>query len=314
MVDRFNKLTHFFPCKTTYDASYVAYLIFKEIVWIHGLTLTIVSDRDVKFVGHFWRTLWKKLGMNLSFSSFYHPQTDGQTEVVNRSLGNLLRCLTRQHGERWDSILSQTKFSPNDTMNRSTSKSPFQIVYGIHSGGVLELREIPQGEPISANGETFANAIQEIHDQVKTHLQQSAKRYKAHANKKKRDVQFDVGDLVWVHLKKERLPKGRYTKLMQRKIGPCQILKKCGSNSYELQLPSNLGLSPIFNVCDLTLYKCSVDAGKDTMQDIANDNIPKHEPPKLHKVIDNKVSKKTKSKFYMEYLVAWKGQPDTEAV
>lgn len=64
---------------------------FRDIVRIHGLPMNIVSDRDSKFVGHFWRTLWKKLGTNLSFSSAYHPQLDDQTEMVYRSLGNLLR-------------------------------------------------------------------------------------------------------------------------------------------------------------------------------------------------------------------------------
>ena len=105
VVDRFIKMAHFIPCTQTNDASHIVGLFFRDIVRIHGLPLNIVYDRDSKFVGHFWRTLWKMLGTNLSFSSAYHPQLDGQTEVVNRSLGNLLRCLTKKHGQSWDHMI-----------------------------------------------------------------------------------------------------------------------------------------------------------------------------------------------------------------
>jgi hypothetical protein len=118
-------MAYFIPCQKTSDATHISNLFFKEVVRLHGLPKSIVSDRDTKFVGHFWRTLWKKLGTDLSFSSMYHPQTDGQTEVVNQSLGDLLRSLVVEHHSQWNQILTQAEFSYNDSPNWSTRQSPF---------------------------------------------------------------------------------------------------------------------------------------------------------------------------------------------
>jgi transposase InsO family protein len=80
-------------------------ILFKEVVRLHGLPTSIVSDRDVIFFGHCWRTLSKKIGTKLSFSSSYYPQTDGKNEATNKSLGNILRSLASEHPNEWDKAL-----------------------------------------------------------------------------------------------------------------------------------------------------------------------------------------------------------------
>ena len=103
---------------------------------LHGLPRSIVSDRDTKFVGYFWRTLWKNFRMDLKFSSTHHLQIVGQIEVVNRSLDTLLRCLVGDKPKGWDLILPQVEFSYNNFVNRSTvdhhSKFYMEVAQGLH--------------------------------------------------------------------------------------------------------------------------------------------------------------------------------------
>jgi hypothetical protein len=168
--------------------------------------------------------------------------------VVNRSLGDLLRSLVTEHHTSWDQILPQAKFTYNDSVNQSTGKSPFQILYGTQPRGVYDLRESKQVETSSARAEEFAEAMQELHTQVKQRLQKANQEYKHRADQRKRHLQFEVGDMVLVHLGKERFPRGTYNKLKMKKIGPCRILRKFGENTYELELPEGIGISPIFNI------------------------------------------------------------------
>lgn len=130
VVDRFSKMVHFIPCKRTTDAVEVAQLFFAEIYRLHGLPTSIVSDRDTRFLSHFWRSLWKMLGTSLDMSMAYHPQSDGQTEVVNRSLGNMLRSLVGENIKSWETRLCQAEFAHNHASNRSSGFSPFKVVYG----------------------------------------------------------------------------------------------------------------------------------------------------------------------------------------
>jgi hypothetical protein len=99
--------------------------------------------------------------------------------------------------------------------------------------------------------------MQRLHDQVKRQIHDSNKNYKDRVDQKRREVQFEVGDEVLAHLRKERFPRGTYNKLKMEKIGPCKILGKFAANAYEIELPDNVGISPIFNVANL--YPCNKD-------------------------------------------------------
>lgn len=103
VVDCFSKIVHFLPCKHTTDVIHVAQLFFRDVYRLHGLPTSIVSDRDTRFLSYFWRNLWDMTNTLLNFSSAYHLQIDSQTEVVNRSLGNLFWCLVGSNLKSWDS-------------------------------------------------------------------------------------------------------------------------------------------------------------------------------------------------------------------
>jgi hypothetical protein len=314
VVDRFSKMAHFIPCHKISDATHIANLFFKEIVRLHGLPRSIVSDRDTKFIGHFWRTLWKMLGTNLAFSSAYHPQIDRQTEVVNRSLGDLPRSLVTEHHSSWDNILPQAEFAYNDSLNRSTGKSPFQIVYGTQPRGVSELRASDQVATSSASAKEFTEAMNELHSKVKQQLQDSNQEYKRRADQRKRQLQFEVGDLVLAHLRKERFPRGTYNKLKMKKIGLCRVLRKFGENAYEIELSDGIGISSIFNVSDLYPYRAGEIETRTEERIIQwQKQLPVAERAQMECILDKRVGRKTRRKQYFEYLVNWKKHPVEDA-
>jgi hypothetical protein len=255
VVDRFSKMAHFVPCNKTLDASHVADLYFREIVRLHGIPKTITSDRDSKFVGHFWRTLWRKLGTILQFSSAYHPQTDGQTEVVNRSLGNLLRSFVGKNIRQWDLLLAQAEFAYNRSTSQTTGCSPFEAVYGLNPISPLDLAPIPATIQFSGDADERAKGIKKLHEQIRGQIEKKNEKYRMQANKHRKPMTFKEGDLVWIHLRKERFPVKRRSKLLPRADGPFKVLQRIGENAYKIELPGEYGVSATFNVSDLAPYE-----------------------------------------------------------
>ncbi|GJW92902.1 transposon ty3-G gag-pol polyprotein [Tanacetum coccineum] len=125
VVDRLSKYAHFIPLRHPVAREFV-----NSIVRLHGFPSTVVSDRDKVFISSFWQSLFKLQGTVLCMSSSYHPQMDGQTEVVNRTLEQYLRCFTADKPKKWTEWLPWAEYSYNTSTHTSTKLMPFQIVYG----------------------------------------------------------------------------------------------------------------------------------------------------------------------------------------
>ncbi|GKV36628.1 hypothetical protein SLEP1_g44736 [Rubroshorea leprosula] len=228
VVDRFSEMAHFIACQKTNDASLIAELYFREIVHLHGVPKTITSDRDVKFMSHFWRTLWRKMGTQLHF------------------VGKNLR--------QWDLVLAQAEFAYNNSSNQATGKCPFEVVYGVRPLSPLDLAPLPTSRQFSADAEQRAKEIKKLHEEVREKLQRQTIRYKAHHDKHQKKVVYKEGDWVWIHLRKERFPNRPNVKLFPRANGPFQIVEKINDNAYKIKLPGDYGVSATFNVADLSPY------------------------------------------------------------
>jgi hypothetical protein len=130
IVDRLTKTAHFFAVHTTYSVQQYAELYMDQIVRLHGIPKTIISDRGTQFVARFWEQLHECLGTKLIRSSRYHPQTDGQTERINQILEDMLRASILHFDKSWDKCLSLAEFSYNNSYQASLKMAPFDALYG----------------------------------------------------------------------------------------------------------------------------------------------------------------------------------------
>ncbi|KAK1681165.1 hypothetical protein QYE76_042013 [Lolium multiflorum] len=249
VVDRFSKMSHFIACHKSDDASHIANLFFREIVRLHGVPKTIVSDRDVKFMSYFWKTLWGKLGTKLLFSTTCHPQTDGQTEVVNRTLSQLLRSMIKKNLKEWEECLPHVEFAYNRAVHSTTELCPFEVVYGFKPITPLDLLPLPIHERVNMEASKRADFVRKIHVKTKELIEKKGKSNAARMNKKRKEMLFKPGDMVWVHFRKDRFPKLRKSKLKPRGAGPYKVLAKINDNAYSIDLPvDEFGVSNSFNV------------------------------------------------------------------
>ncbi|KAJ9552748.1 hypothetical protein OSB04_016793 [Centaurea solstitialis] len=254
IVDRLTKSAHFLEMRETLPMDKLAKLYINEVVRRHGVPLSIVSDRDSRFTSRFWDGLQEGLGTKLKLSTAYHPQTDGQSERTIQTLEDMLRSCVIDFGGNWDTHLPLVEFAYNNSYHSSIGMAPFEALYGRKCRTPTCWLEA--GEKQFAGPEV----IQETADKVKgirERLKAAQDRQKSYADKKRRPVDFQVGERVMLKVSpwKGIIRFGKRGKLSPRFLGPFTILEKVGLQAYRLELPPEMdGIHPTFHVC--YLRKC----------------------------------------------------------
>ena len=184
VVDRFSKMAHFITCIKVEDAQSIARLYFAEVVRLNGVPKTIESDRDSKFLSSFWNTLWRLLGTKLCFGTSHHPQTDGKTEVTNKTLGYLLRSLVNKNLRDRDLKLCHAEFAYNRSSSCNTKYLPFQCMYGVNPLLPFTLIALPDDDRFNPNADEQAENLLKIHKQLHENIVKANARYQHRANKR----------------------------------------------------------------------------------------------------------------------------------
>jgi hypothetical protein len=250
-VDRLSKMVHLAPCKKSVTAAGCADLFFRHVVRLHGAPDSIVSDRGTTWVNAFWEQMCARWQIKQKLSSAFHPQTDGQTERMNRTLEETLRHYVDTGRADWDEHLPCAEFAINDSVNSSTGFTPFFLNYGEHPSNPL-LGAPPAGPARSLDATAFTEAIADAVKSAKEHLRAAQDRQKAAADKRRRDVTFTVGDHVLLSTRNLRLAGPK--KLMPRWIGPFPITELIGKTAARLELPAELQVHNVFHYSLLKPY------------------------------------------------------------
>jgi hypothetical protein len=313
VVDKLSKKAHFIATKTNVSAPDVATLFFREVVRHHGVPKNVISDRDPRFTSMFWKALWQQLGTKLSMSTAYHPQSDGQTEVTNKIVENMLRAYADYRQDNWDECLPSAEIAYNNSVQASTGYTPYYLDCGQHPN--LPIVNAVNDEAKS-NNPTVNELLSRMHDSIataKANLQAAQQRQSHYANQHRREVIFKVGDQVMLSTVNFRVMNpNRTVKLMPRFIGPLPVKKVISDVAYELELPASLKVHPVFHVSKLKAYRPDTGFDRDQAPRPAPEIVEGEEMYEVERILDRRERRQGRG-VRVEYLVKWKGYPEYEA-
>ena len=304
VVDRFSKHAHFIALSHPYTAASVAKSFFKGIVRLHGFPASIVSDRDPMFTGNVWRDLFKLAGVKLRMSTAFHPQTNGQSEVVNRTIAMYLRCITGDRPRSWIDWLPWAEYCYNTSYHSSLRTTPFEVVYGRPPPALLPYTAG------TARTEAVDGLLRDRDDflaEVRYRLLQAQAYAKESYDARHRPLELAVGDWVLLrilHRPAQSLAPGFRGKLAPRFAGPYQITERVGQVAYRLRLSEHARIHDVFHVGVLKPFHGTPPESTPPLPPLRNGRV-------LHRPARAVRGQLRRGVWHV--LIQWDGLPDTEA-
>jgi len=300
IVDRYSKMVIFVPTTKRCTSVELADILMEYVVRRYGVPRGSVTDRGSVFTSQYWSDFAYEAQVRHRLSTAFHPQTDGQTERMNQTLEQYLRCYCSEVQDEWASRLPQAEFAVNNGVHQALRMSPFEVLYGWNP----EIRNGPTRDESSEGrvpaAEERARSMRETHHVLEERWRHATEAQVKSQNTRQKPQEFKVGDMVLLATKNLRLPVPK-KKMAARYVGPFQVRDAIGKQAYRLALPTSYKIHNVFHVSLLEPW--NQREGEEPA-----DPMPLAEEDGEWEVEAILEHKRQAGKLY--YLVQWKGWPD----
>ena len=254
IVDQLMKFAHFLPVDVEDSLEKLAQLYVDEIVRLHGVPVSIVSDRDPRFTSRFWPNLQAALVTCLHFSTAFPSQTDGQSKRTIQMLEDMLRACVMEFKGSWDTHLALMEFTYNNSYQTSIEMAPFEALYCRKCRTLVCWDEVGERRLVGPElVQVTSKKVKVVRDNLKT----ARDRQRIYADNHRRALRFEIGDRVFLKISPWEgvLRFERQGKLSLRFIGPYDVVSEVGLIAYKLKLPPELSrIHDTFHVSMLRKY------------------------------------------------------------
>jgi hypothetical protein len=249
IVDRLTKYAHFCALSNPFKAITFSTAFMEIVQKIHGIPKIMVSDKDPIFTGHFWTELFSYLGNQLAHNSSYHPQSDGQTKIVNKFMEGYLCCFVYDKRTQWFKWLSLAEWWYNTSFHTATKMTPFMALYGYHPPSInSSLKEKYKVQSV----EDHIKNQQQVLQIIKDNLTMAHNCMEQQLDQHRSERSFEVADCVFLILQPYKQMSLKQVKkdnkLSPKYYGPYKVLQKIGTMAYKLEFPASSRVHPVFHV------------------------------------------------------------------